>query len=72
MPVLHARRAGMIGGTPEGEAVPPVRPDCGRNADRGARVDESSALLDMQLDECADPCEPLLIGAEVPRVKARR
>ena len=53
-PVLHARRAGVVGLPGEVEAPPAVRPDLAGEADGDVAVDEVAALLDVQLDERAD------------------
>ena len=45
-----------------------VRPDRGRHADRGVHVDERAPLLDVQLDERADPAQRLVVAPEPARV----
>ena len=65
VPVLHARGAGVVGLPGEVEAPAPVRPDLARQADREVAVDEVAALLDVQLDEGADPIERQQAGGRV-------
>ena len=64
VPVLHTGRARVVGHAAERQPVAPVRPDRLADPDRGALLDEVTALLDVQLDELADPGEPLRVRAE--------
>jgi hypothetical protein len=56
-PVLHAGGAGVVGLARELEAPPSVRPDPAGQSDGHVAVDEVAALLDVELDEGADPVE---------------
>ena len=62
--------AGVVGLT--GHVDPPaaVRPDVAADTDGVAELDQAAALLDVQLDERADPGERLVVAAEAGRVAA--
>ena len=70
--VLEAGGAGVVGLAGEVEAPAPVRPDVAGDGDRRAEVDERAPLLDVQLDERADPTQGLLVRSELVRVAAGR
>ena len=58
VPVLHPGGAGVVRRPGEVEAVAAVRPDPARHPDRRVAVHQVAALLDVQLDEAADPVQP--------------
>ena len=72
LPVVQRGGAGVVGLAGEVESPPAVRPDAGADADRAPAVDQSAALLDVQLDEGADPAQGLRIGADPLRDRGRR
>jgi hypothetical protein len=49
----------------EREPPSPVRPDAGPDTDGRANVDEGTTLLNVQLDEDADPAQNLVVAAEL-------
>ena len=57
--------AGVVGLAVEVQPPPAVRPDAAGDADRSAGVDEAAALLDVQLDQGADPAQRLVVAAEL-------
>ena len=57
--------AGVVGLAVEVQPPPAVRPDAVGDADGGARVDQAAALLDVQLDQGADPAQRLVVAAEL-------
>ena len=70
VPVLHPGGAGVVRLAGEVEAAAAVRPDLAGHADRRVAVDQVAALLDVQLDEAADPVQP--VGAAERRARGRR
>ena len=54
----------MVGLAGEVESPPAVRPDRGGHADGCVEVDKGAALLDVQLDEHADPVQRLVVPPE--------
>ena len=62
--------AGVVGLAGHVDPPAPVRPDVAADPDGVAEVDEAAALLDVQLDEGADPGEGLVVAAEGGRVAA--
>ena len=71
VPVGEPGRARVVGAAGEVEAPPPVRPDALGDADRGAHRRQGPALLDVQLDERAEPREQVLVGSDQAGVAAR-
>ena len=67
-PVGQPGGAGVVGLTRDVEPPPAVRPDRRSHRDRRPEVDQSAALLDVQLDERADTGQRVGVRAEITRV----
>ena len=67
MAVGHSGRAGMVGLAGEVEPPAPMGPDVAGHADRSIEIDQAAALLDVQLDEAADPRQRLGVAPDAVR-----
>src|SRR5680860_1652434 len=68
--VLEPCEGGAVGLTLQVEPPASVGPNDRTDGNGAAQVDQSAALLDVQLDECPDPAQRLLIRADVLGVVA--